>query len=162
MIKFCIMLLLLVGTNAQGTNQIDSNKLAIGAVLDQFHHAASIANTQQYFELLTEDAIFLGTDAKERWTKAEFKTYVTPWFAQGKGWLYQVQQRHINLNPTTDVAYFDELLFNQKYGLCRGSGVLFRTKLGWRIAQYNLSVPLPNAIADSLVEQIRAYHAPQQ
>lgn len=33
---------------------------------------------------------------------------------------------------------------NEKYGECRGSGVLLREGGEWRIAQYNLTVPIPN------------------
>jgi len=129
----------------------------IDKTLDSFHQAAAQANFKRYFELLTDNAVFLGTDASERWTKAEFKHFVQPYFSQGKGWLYQVKQRHITLNSEGNSAFFDELLYNQKYGQCRGSGVLYKTTQGWKIAQYNLSVPLPNLIAKDLVKQIKHF-----
>ncbi|MBZ0089190.1 MAG: nuclear transport factor 2 family protein, partial [Thermoanaerobaculia bacterium] len=42
------------------------------------------------------------------------------------------------------------------YGACRGSGVLEKTATGWKIAQYNLSIPIPNDLAKELVTRIRA------
>ena len=50
---------------------------------------------------------------------------------------------------------FDELLENEKYGTCRGSGVLIATPEGWRIAQYNLTFVVPNDIALEVVKTIR-------
>src|SRR5690349_16554349 len=42
---------------------------AIGAVLDDWHAAAAAADEERYFGLMTEDSVFLGTDATERWDK---------------------------------------------------------------------------------------------
>ena len=82
---------------------------AIAQVLDHFHQAAADANTSKYFNLLTENAIFLGTDATERWTKSEFKSFVEPYFSKGRGWLYQTTERHI-----TDVVA-GEIVFLMNY-----------------------------------------------
>lgn len=41
-------------------------------------------------------------------------------------------------------------------GLCRGSGVLVRIGSAWKIAQYNLSIPIPNRLTKQLVKQIEA------
>ena len=46
-----------------------------------------------------------------------------------------------------DVAWFDESLRSAKLGACRGSGVLLRGGEGWRIAQYNLMMAIPNHAA---------------
>ena len=134
-----------------------SSNLAIDQVIDSFHQAASDADSVRYFDLLSEDSIFLGTDGTERWTKKEFKSYVEPYFKQGKGWTYISTERHINLSSDGETAFFDELLINKNYGQCRGSGVLWKTAKGWKIAQYNLSVPLPNAIAKDIVAKINQF-----
>lgn len=126
----------------------------IDQVIDSFHQAASDADSVTYFNLLTDDGVFLGTDATERWTKEEFRAYAEPYFKQGKGWTYHSTERHISLYKDGETAFFDELLTNNNYGQCRGSGVLYKTDQGWKIAQYNLSVPLPNAIAKELVGKI--------
>jgi len=78
-------------------------------------------------------------------------------FNQGNGWLYQVKERNISLIKHSKVAFFDEILENQKYGFCRGSGVLIQTEQGWKISQYNLSFLVPNGVAKTVVEQIKHF-----
>lgn len=134
-----------------------SEKQAINNVLDKFHHAAAQANAQEYLNLLTDDAIFLGTDSSERWNKEQFTAFVLPYFNQGKGWLYVMKTRNISLLEDSHSAFFDEILDNKNYGRCRGSGVLIKTKQGWKISQYNLSIMIPNGVANKVVEQIQHY-----
>jgi len=133
-----------------------TDKDEIDKVLNSFHQAAADAEAKPYFDLLSQDSIFLGTDATERWTKAEFKAFVVPYFSKGQGWLYTPTQRNISLIEKGQVAFFDELLDSESYGTCRGSGVLIKTQHGWKISQYNLSIPMPNGIAKALVKQIKA------
>lgn len=128
-------------------------------VLDLFHKAAAEANYDQYMNLLAEDAIYLGTDSSERWTKSEFSAFVKPYFSQGRGWLYQPIERHITTTQTSTMVFFDEILENKSYGRCRGSGVLIHTEQGWKVLQYNLSIPIPNAIARQVVEVIQSHRA---
>jgi len=135
------------------------NEKDIGRTLDQFHSAAANAELDTYFNSFTDNAVFLGTDGNERWTKSEFKAYVEPLFKKGIGWLYTSNERHITQIKGTNVAFFDELLNNKSYGRCRGTGVLLKTKQGWKISQYNLSVPVPNAISASIVHQIKQHHS---
>ena len=59
------------------------------------------------------------------------------------------------LDASGDTAWFDERLENEHYGECRGTGVLRKADGRWRIAQYNLSIPVPNDLASELVERIR-------
>lgn len=126
-------------------------------VLNSFHQAAAEANYEQYMGLLADDAIYLGTDSSERWTKAEFSAFVKPYFSRGKGWLYHPVERHITKTTANNVVFFDEILENKNYGRCRGSGVLIHTEQGWKILQYNLSIPVPNAIALDVVGSIKGY-----
>lgn len=126
----------------------------VSGVLDDFHDAASKADGPRYFAHFADDAVFLGTDATERWTLTEFKAFAKPYFEKGKGWTYTSRQRHINLTPDGHAAWFDELLDNAKLGECRGSGVLIRVGEGWKVAQYNLSIPIPNALAEQFAQTI--------
>jgi len=130
---------------------------AINKVLDQFHQAAANANAKVYLNSLTDDAIFLGTDASERWTKQQFTAFVLPYFDQGKGWLYVAKDRNISILKQGSVAFFDEVLENSKYGYCRGSGVLIQTNQGWKISQYSLSILVPNGVAVQVTEKIKNY-----
>jgi ketosteroid isomerase-like protein len=129
----------------------------IEAVLDSFHEAASNADGDLYFSLLSDDAIFMGTDASERWSVDEFKAYAEPYFSQGRGWAYTPKERHIDLAPDGGVAWFDEVLWNEKYGTCRGTGVLVLTEDGWRIAQYHLTFPIPNDLSAELTARIKGF-----
>ena len=134
-----------------------SDEQNIDLVLNNFHQAAADAQAKPYFNLLSHDAIFLGTDATERWSKEEFKAFVVPYFSQGKGWLYTPVERNITVLKQGQVAFFDEILFSKSYGTCRGSGLLVKTDQGWKISQYNLSIPMPNGLAKALVKQIKAF-----
>jgi len=128
---------------------------AVAAVLDGFHAAAAAADEEKYFSYLAPDAVFLGTDATERWTKDEFRKWAHPYFARGKAWTYRSTSRWISFSPDRRLAWFDELLDNASLGTCRGSGVLVATPDGWRIEQYNLAIMVPNGAADAVVKTIR-------
>lgn len=136
-------------------------RIAVEKVLDDLHDAASKADETRYFNLFSADAVFLGTDASERWTVDQFRAYAHPYFSEGKGWTYLPRpgKRFITFGTgsATGSAWFDEVLDNAKYGECRGSGVLVKDSSGaWKIAQYNLTVPVPNALLPKVVEMIRA------
>jgi hypothetical protein len=130
---------------------------AVAAVLDGWHAAAAAADEEKYFAAFTSDAVFLGTDATERWTRDEFRRWAHPYFAKGKAWTYKSTARRIAFAPDRSVAWFDELLENAKLGTCRGSGVLVRRGETWKIAQYNLSIPIPNDLADDVTKRIEEH-----
>jgi ketosteroid isomerase-like protein len=128
---------------------------AIATVLDAFHAAAARADEEAYFALLAPNAVFLGTDATERWDKAAFRAFAHPYFAEGKGWTFTPRDRHVDLSRDGRVAWFDELLDSATYGECRGTGVLEKVDGGWKIVQYHLTIPMPNDLAKELVARIR-------
>lgn len=127
----------------------------VAGVLDTLHEAASKAQSERYFGLFTAEAVFFGTDPKERWSIEQFRAYAEPYFARGQGWTYQVVSRNVFIAPGDGVAWFDEELWNENYGYTRGTGVLVEVEDGWKIAQYNLSIPIPNDLATRVVEMIR-------
>lgn len=159
-----VVLLALVATSCfvSGSNRRTNTALsgpdAIVAVLTDFHDAASKADGPRYFNHMTTDAVFIGTDASERWSKPEFHAYAKPYFDKGKGWTYTAVagRRFVTIAPDGNTAWFDEALMNEKYGECRGSGVLLREGGEWRIAQYNLTVPIPNDLMEDVAKQIKA------
>lgn len=118
-------------------------------VLDQWHRAAANANFDSYFNLMTKDAVFIGTDATENWQVEEFKAYAKPYFDKGKAWSFTPLER--NVYSTNGMIYFDELLSTQM-GICRGSGVLKLENGQPRIAHYVLSIAVPNENVDVLTE----------
>lgn len=133
----------------------------IAAVLDALHAAAAKADGPPYFALYTPDATYLGTDAAERWSLAEFKGYAMPYFAKGQGWTYVPRERHITIAPVACrcVAWFDELLDSKSYGTSRGTGTLVLTADGWKVSQYALTFPIPNDLAHDMTDQIKAFEA---
>ncbi len=152
------MLLVRLGSAPGGDVDAKSagDEAAVAAVLDDLHAAAAASDGPRYFGHFAPEAVFLGTDASERWTLPEFKAFATPYFAQGKGWAYQSKSRNIQRAPGGDVAWFDEALDNATYGECRGSGVLRSIGGTWKVTQYNLTIPIPNALASEFVAKIRA------
>ena len=130
----------------------------VSAVIDSLHQYAAQAKFNEYFELYSAGATFIGTDASETWTLEEFKNYAKPVFDRGSGWTYKSRERHIYFSPNKGVAWLDELLDNASLGLTRGTGVLVKTEAGWKVTQYHLTIPIPNDIADSVAEQIKAYN----
>jgi hypothetical protein len=130
---------------------------AVAGVLDAWHAAAAAADEEKYFAAFTPDAVFLGTDATERWTRDEFRRYAHPYFAKGKAWSFKAVSRWISFSPDRRVAWFDETLDTPNLGPCRGSGVLVRTGDAWKIAQYNLSIPVPNDLVDGIKKQIEEH-----
>ncbi len=127
------------------------------AVLDAWHLAAARADAESYFSLMAPDAVFLGTDATERWTKTEFRAYAEPYFKKGKAWTFKAAKRHVSYASDGSTAWFDEELDTPNLGPARGSGVLVKLGATWRIAQYNLSVPIPNPLMKQVKKEIEAH-----
>jgi ketosteroid isomerase-like protein len=125
-----------------------SATVPVGAILDAWHAAAAASDLDAYFRLMTEDAIFLGTDATERWDVAELRAYAEPPFSEGRGWVFEVLRRDVVVQG--DLAWFDEDLRGERLGPARGSGVLRREDGRWRIAHYNLALTVPNERFDEV------------
>ena len=146
---------------ASGQRQTPPDIVAINATLNAFHDAASKPDGARYFKLFTDDAIYIGTDAGERWTVSEFRAFAEPYFAKGTGWTYRPLNRNVVL-PKLDcgcVAWFDELLDSESYGTSRGTGVMMKKKGKWLIAQYALTFPIPNDLAKGMTSEIKAFEA---
>lgn len=135
-IALFIFLLFSITISAQDKSNIDQ-------VLTQWHEAASEANFEEYFSLMTEDGVFIGTDPTENWQNKDFRAFSKPYFDRGKAWNFKTLERNIYTEENSDIAWFDELLATQM-GICRGSGVLQKTEDGWKIAHYVLSITIPN------------------
>jgi ketosteroid isomerase-like protein len=115
----------------------------INSVLDNWHKAAAEAKFDNYMNIMTDDAIYIGTDATENWNKKEFMAFAKPYFDKGKAWSFTALERHVYLDKSGQTAWFDELL-NTQMKICRGSGVLEKIKGEWKIKHYVLSMTIPN------------------
>lgn len=146
--KNLIILLFTITCFSQST--ID-NKTKVDLLLNNWHKAAANANFDVYFNLMTDNAVFIGTDATEYWNKTEFMTYAKPYFDKGKAWSFTAIERHIYFSKNNKIAWFDELLSTQMK-ICRGSGVAIKTKSGWKITHYVLSMTIPNSVSDEVIK----------
>lgn len=130
--------------------QNESPQKDVNQLVDLWHKAASEANFKKYFDVMADDAIFIGTDATEYWNKQEFENYAKPHFDKGKAWSFTTLERHIYFDSTGNTAWFDELL-DTRMKICRGSGVLVKTGGRWKIKHYVLSMTIPNETSKSVI-----------
>jgi ketosteroid isomerase-like protein len=154
-VSMLILLSFTLFSCAQNSQSQQTDIAAINKVLDGYHQAAANGEWDIYFDLMSDDGVFIGTDAQERWIKAEFRQYSSG----SNGWVYTPQQRNVNITPDGSRAWFDEALLSQSYGSSRGSGVLIRTAVGWKISQYHLTLPIPNGMVRGITDQIKEYEA---
>lgn len=146
--RLLTLLLFILTSNAHATDDT-----AIHQLLDGFHLAAANSDYDDYFSRFSQDGVFLGTDAAERWSLEEFKEYAKPAFDDGRGWTYEVMERNIVLGETRNTAWFDEVLFNERLGRCRGTGVVIKSHNDWKVAYYSLTLLIPNEIAVDIGQQ---------
>ena len=133
------------------SNAQNDLKVQINNTLDAWHKAAAEANYNNYFDTLTDDAIFIGTDATENWGKPAFQAFAKPYFDKSKAWSFTALERHIYFSEDKKTAWFDELLDTQMK-ICRGSGVLVFINKQWKIKHYVLSMTIPNDNSDEIIK----------
>ena len=115
----------------------------VAEFITNWHKAAADANINSYFGMMSEDAIYIGTDASERWTKKEFFQFCEPYFSKGKAWDFKPYNRQIYFSKDGKTIWFDELL-ETWMGVCRGSGVIRNENNTLLITHYHLSVTIKN------------------
>ncbi|MGB0895821.1 MAG: nuclear transport factor 2 family protein [Flavobacteriaceae bacterium] len=152
--KISLVCLLLLQT-AMCFAQMSKEQTAIDKVLTQWHKAASEANFDTYFSYMTNDGVFIGTDATENWQNKAFKEFSKPYFDKGKAWSFTAIDRNIYVDEQANIAWFDELLDTQMK-ICRGSGVLKKVDGAWKIKHYVLSMTIPNEKVSEVVSSKEA------
>jgi hypothetical protein len=150
--NFLFLAFVLPGCKEESTAGIDTTneKKLITATLDSFNRAAARADFDKYFSYYTDDAVFTGTDATERWDKKSFMVWAKPFFDRGRAWDFTAIERHIYFDKTGTLAWFDELL-NTQMKICRGSGVMEKKGAEWKLHQYILSATVPNPVLDTVI-----------
>lgn len=160
-----IILLLALGTFSLPALSQDMSveEAAVITVLNDFHDAAAKADPERYLGHLTDNAVFLGTDEKERFPLIpDFTDYVNRGFAAG-GWDYYSINKNITFSRQGSVAWFDETsISNGNGGHFRGSGVLEKIDGEWKIAQYVLSFLVYNELWEEVLELNADERAKQQ
>ncbi|CAM3679531.1 hypothetical protein FSS13T_27010 [Flavobacterium saliperosum S13] len=142
-----------------------SDKQAITTVLDNWHKAAAEGNFNNYFGAMSNESIFIGTDATENWNKKQFQDFAKPYFDKGAAWNFKPLNRNIYFDASGKTAWFNELL-DTWMKICQGSGVMVKEKGVWKIKHYVLSATVPNdninevvkikaPIEDALIQQLK-------
>jgi len=116
--KLFFLLLIVLVSCKPSQNVLASDENEINSTLDAWHKAAAEAKQDSYFNFMTEDAIFIGTDATENWNKTAFQAFAKPYFDKGKAWNFKALERHIYFDASGKTAWFDELLDTQMK-ICR-------------------------------------------
>lgn len=129
---------------------------AVAAVLDDWHQAAAQSEEERYFSHMAPEAVFVGIDEQERWSKSDFKKWAHQGFVARQIWDFKSSQRNITIAPSGGMAWFDELLDTSSMGTARGSGVLVQEGQTWLITQYCLSLPIPRQSFAEVLQVIQA------
>ncbi len=70
--------------------------MTIDSLLNQWHHAAAVADEDAFFGRMTEEAIYIGTDAAERWLRDELKEWSKEFFNRETAWAFKPLSRNID------------------------------------------------------------------
>ncbi len=73
--KFLVLGIILISTFAT-----QAQVQEVETFLNKWHEAAANANAEVFCGSMTDNSIYMGTDATERWTKTEFITFAKPYF----------------------------------------------------------------------------------
>lgn len=141
-VKFILGFLFLIVIDACNTS-VPPQEKEINEFIENWHITAAQAKLEAYFDMMSEDAIYIGTDAGERWTKNEFYAFCEPHFLKGKTWDFKPFDRQIYFSTDDKTIWFDELLHTWM-GVCRGSGVIAKENGELKISHYHLSVTIKN------------------
>ncbi len=132
-----------IKTERESIDELNNHEIKLNRLLDYWHLSASEANLKNYFDLMSDDFVFLGTDPKERWTKSEFLEFCKPYFEKEKTWHFASNWRNWYFSADGKTAWFEESLTTQM-DECRGSGVFVFEDGQWKISHYNLTVLIEN------------------
>lgn len=119
-------------------------------VLASWHYAARAADEELFFGMMADDAVFVGTDNGEVWSKEAFRAASKTKFQSAPAWSVHAKEMHLcGYDPLVGLVWFVELLDSEGLGPCRGSGVVKDENGVWKVALYVLSFSVPNeAIAE--------------
>ena len=155
-ISICIVLLS-VGANAQTSNGDAAYRKQINAFIDEWHDDAAHARLA-YFDKIAPNGIYIGTDKTELWNREQFKAWAKRFFDRKSAWSFKSTKRNVYMSPDKKFIWFDELLDTQM-GVCQASGVMRKTDTGFEIEHYQLSIAVPNEVADKVTKLVKEYEA---
>ncbi|MBD8630824.1 nuclear transport factor 2 family protein [Oxalobacteraceae sp. CFBP 8755] len=131
----------------------------VNAFVDGWHDDAANARTA-YFDKIAKDGVYIGTDRTELWTRDAFEAWSKKYFDAKSAWTFKATRRNVYASADKSLIWFDELLDTKNMGPAMASGVLRKTKAGFEIVHYQLSMAVPNAV-NGQVAGIIANHEKQ-
>lgn len=140
---------------------ITQNQDQVNQLMNDWHQAAAVADEDKFFGAMTEDGIYLGTDATERWLRDELKTWAKSAFDRDTAWAFTPSKRQIYFGENQQVAWFEEML-DTWMGTCRGSGVVVKIGNEWKIKHYNLSIMVPNDLVKDFISLVKMGPSPDK
>lgn len=125
----------------------------VNAFMDGWHDDAANAR-MAYFDKIASDGVYIGTDRKELWTRDEFKAWSKKYFDAKTTWTFKATRRNVYASADRSLIWFDELLDTRNMGPCMASGVIRKTRDGFEIVHYQLSLAVPNEVVDQVTALI--------
>ena len=129
----------------------------VNAFIDEWHDDAANARLA-YFDKMAKDGIYIGTDKTELWNRDQFKAWAKRFFERKSAWAFKATKRNVYMSEDQEFIWFDELLDTQM-GVCQASGVIRKTGKGFEIQHYQLSIAVPNEVADKVTKTIKDHEA---
>ena len=151
----CCLLLASAAGLAQETDAALEKQ--VNAFVDEWHDDAANAR-MAFFDKLARDGVYIGTDKTELWRRNEFKVWAKRFFERKSAWTFKAIKRNVYTSADKHIIWFDELLDTQM-GICQASGVIQRTKTGFEIEHYQLSIAVPNDVAGEVTKTIKEFEA---
>lgn len=143
--------LMFIFISGQLLAQNAKNDEVLNKLMDEWHKNATLRQFDAYFAVTSEDFEFYGTAPAEKWDKAGFQAFCRPYFDSLGTWKFTPRNRIWHYAKKGKVAWFDEDLDTWMMD-CRGSGVCEKTKEGWKLKYYNLSVVIENEKIHQFIE----------
>ena len=147
------LFLISLGAVAQPGVSDAAYRKQINAFIDEWHDDAANARLA-YFDKIAPNGIYIGTDKTELWNREQFKAWARKIFERKSAWSFKAVKRNVYMSPDKKFIWFDELLDTQM-GPCQASGVIRKTARGFEIEHYQLSIAIPNAVADKVTKLVK-------
>jgi hypothetical protein len=151
----CFMFLASVGAHASAAESDVAYRKQINAFIDEWHDDAAHARLA-YFDKIAPNGVFIGTDKTENWNREQFKTWSKRFFDRKSAWAFKSVKRNVYMSADKKFIWFDELLDTQM-GPCQASGVMRKTDKGFEIEHYQLSIAVPNDVADKVSKMVKEF-----
>jgi hypothetical protein len=149
----CFLMIASAAAMAQLSDTDTAYRKQINAFVDEWHDDAANARLA-YFDKIAPHGIYIGTDKTELWNRDQFKAWAQRFFERKSAWSFKAVKRNVYMSADKKFIWFDELLDTQM-GPCQASGVIRKTDKGFEIEHYQLSIAVPNEVADKVTKLVK-------